>query len=76
MDHLLTSRLPIELAEVIARQVHEMYMKEVIHEITHCIVWIRMKNQMPSFLIGRYRSNYYHALIDYDNIVGTKVIVL
>ena len=75
MDYVLSTRLPPELADKIAREVHRSYMKDICNEINYCIVWIRLKNEMPSFLIGRIRSNYY-AILDYDNIVGTKIVLI
>ncbi len=75
MDYVLSKNLPPELVDDICKRVHKSYMEDICKEIKYCIVWIRLKNEMPSFLIGRITSNYY-AILDYDNIMGVKTIVI
>ena len=76
MEKMLSDRLPPELVDIICRDVHRRYMKDICNEIKYNIVWIRMKNEMPSFLIGRYNNNQYYALIDYDSIIGTTIVLI
>ena len=76
MDYVLSSKLPEELVDIICRDVHRRYMKDICNEIKYNIVWIRLKNEMPSFLIGTFRHNQYYALLDFDNIIGVTVLTL
>ena len=76
MDYVLSQRLPEELVDIICRDVHRRYMKDICNEINYNIVWIRLKNEMPSFLIGTFKYNRYYPLLDFDNIVGVTVITL
>jgi hypothetical protein len=76
MDYVLSSNLPPELVDDICRRVHESYMRDICNEIKYNIVWVRLKNEMPSFLIGTLKSNTYYPLLDFDNIVGVTVITL
>lgn len=76
MDYVLSQRLPEELVDIICRDVHRRYMKDICNEIKYNIVWIRLKNEMPSFLVGTFKFNRYYPLLDFDNIVGVTVITL
>jgi|TARA_R110002073_G_scaffold235804_2_gene397025 hypothetical protein len=76
MDYVLSQRLPAELVDIICRDVHRRYMKDICNQIKFNIVWIRLKNEMPSFLIGTFKNNQYYALLDYDNILGATYIML
>ena len=76
MDYVLSQRLPEELVDIICRDVHRRYMKDICNEIKYNIVWIRLKNEMPSFLVGTFKYNRYYPLLDFDNIVGVTVITL
>ena len=76
MDYVLSQRLPAELVDIICRDAHRRYMKDICNQIKFNIVWIRLKNEMPSFLIGTFKNNQYYALLDYDNILGATYIML
>ena len=76
MDYVLSRKLPEELVDIICRDVHRRYMKDICNEIKYNIVWIRLINEMPSFLIGTFRHNQYNALLDLDNIIGVTVLTL
>ena len=76
MDYVLSRRLPVELVDIICRDVHRRYMKDICNEIKYNIVWIRLRNEMPSFLIGTFKYNRYYPLLDFDNIVGVTYISL
>ena len=62
MDHLLRSNLPIELVEIIMKNVHNRYMKELCNEINFNVVWVRTKEGEYSFLVGKTQNNPYYLL--------------
>jgi hypothetical protein len=62
MDAVLRSNLPIELVEIIMRDVHNLYMKDLCDEITNNVVWVRTKEGEYSFLIGKTANNPFHVL--------------
>lgn len=76
MDFVLSQNLPPELVDDIAKRVHKLYMIDICKEINYNIVWVRLRNEMPSFLIGTFKTNMYYPLIDYDCIIGTAICVL
>ena len=62
MDFVLSRSLPSELADRIARQVHELNFESVLESIEHRLVRIRAEGEF-SWLISE-RQNYYHLLED------------
>ena len=68
MDFLLCNNLPIELVENITRRVHNAYMRDLIIEIELNVVWVRTRQNVYTFLIGKTQNNPYYPLrnlIDY-----------
>ena len=61
MDYALNRNLPIELVEIIMKDVHKQYMEDLIVEIANNIVWIKT-DQGNSFLIGKTQNNPYYVL--------------
>ena len=66
MDDLLRRNLPIELVEIIMRQVHKSYMNDLCIEIINNVVWVRTKANQYSFLIGKTQNNPYYVLRIYE----------
>ena len=62
MDYVLRSSLPIELVEIIMKDVHNRYMKDLCTEIKNNVVWIRTKDGQYSFLIGKTVNNPFYLL--------------
>lgn len=62
MDYILMNNLPLELVEDIMLRVHKAYMRDLITELTHNVVWIRTPEGEYSFLIGKTSNNPYYAL--------------
>jgi len=62
MDYVLRSALPLELVEIIMKDVHNRYMKDLCIEIECNVVWVRTKEGESSFLIGKTENNPYYVL--------------
>lgn len=62
MDAVLRANLPIELVEIIMKDVHNRYMKDLCVEITSNVVWVRTKEGEYSFLIGKTANNPFYVL--------------
>ena len=60
MDRLLSLRLHVELADRIARQVHEMRMAVVFEVLLHKIVWVRVDGEIT--WLACEGQNYYESL--------------
>lgn len=74
MDYVLSKNLPPELVDIICRDVHRRYMKDVCNEIQYNIVWILTKQYKRSFLIGSFKTNQYYALLHYDSMIKQSVM--
>lgn len=74
MDYILCNNLPIELAEIIMKDVHRRYMDDLIIELENNVVWIRTADNEYSFLIGKTSNNPYYVLRSYipANFKGGK----
>ena len=57
---ILDDRLPIELADLIYRDIHKSIMRDICIIIKHKIVFVLVKERM-SFLVCEHQ-NYYSAL--------------
>lgn len=57
---VLDDRLPVELADLIYRDIHRSIMREINIIINHKIVFVLVKERM-SFLVCEHQ-NYYSAL--------------
>ena len=60
--------LPPEIWDIIYRDLHKSYMKDLQKEIIHNVVWIRLNKKLGfqySFMVCR-GNNYYKAL-DWDS---------
>ena len=62
MDAMLHNNLPPELVEIIMKDVHNRYMKDLCVEIMNNVVWIRTKDLSYSFLIGKTSNNPFYLL--------------
>jgi hypothetical protein len=60
MISFLENHLPQELVEIIARQLHASYIKDICETINHKMVFI-LADQKLSFLVCE-SQNYYSAL--------------
>ena len=62
MDRILSSCFPIEIANIIARKVHEMNMRGPLAQIKYCIVKIRIDEDGYTFIASN-NHNYFIALL-------------
>ena len=68
MDAMLHNNLPPELVEIIMKDVHRRYMKDLCVEIINNVVWIkipcpwRTKEKSYSFYIGKTSNNPFYLL--------------
>jgi len=62
MDYVLRSALPLELVEIIMKDVHNRYMNDLCCEIESNVVWVRTKEGEFSFLVGKTQNNPYYVL--------------
>ena len=60
MDKVLCQNLPPELADRIARLVHELNFSKVLRALVHQVVWVRSGNSL-SFMVSN-STNYYLVL--------------
>ena len=74
MECVLSKNLPPELVDIICKDIHKMYMKDICDEIKFNIVWILTKQYKRSFLIGSFKTNTYYALLHYDSIIKQSVM--
>lgn len=63
MERVLSARLPPELVDRIARQVHELNFKRVLNALVHQVVWVRANNTL-SFMVSN--STNYYLVLDTD----------
>ena len=63
MDRVLSAWLPPELADKIARQVHELNFERVLSALVHQVVWVRSNNSL-SFMVSN--STNYYLVLDTD----------
>jgi len=64
MDFVLTSNLPIEIVDIIAKDIHQRYMYDLIPEIENNVTWVRTKRGEYSFLIGATANNPYFPIFN------------
>jgi len=62
MDEVLSHYLPVELGDLIARQVHQLNFHRTLMAIKYNLIWVRCAGEY-SFLI-HHRENYYQVLLD------------
>ena len=62
MDRILSSWFPIEIADRIAREVHERNMRGPLAQIKYCIVKIRTCEEGYTFITSN-NHNYFIALL-------------
>ena len=62
MNAVLTKFVPSELADKVARLVHEMHLRPCLHALKHQTVWV-LYNGHVSFLVCE-KQNYYRLLAE------------
>ena len=62
MDLVLSKNLPVELADIIAKMVHRMHLKEVHEQLIHGVVWIVNDGEYLFWVCNSY--NRYAILSD------------
>ena len=60
MNAVLLHFLPAELADKVARLVHQLHMQPILHAIQHQTIWV-LYNGQASFLVCE-KQNYYRLL--------------
>lgn len=63
MDKVLSARLPAELVDKIARQVHQLNFSRVLSALVHQVVWVRAEGR-ASFMVSN--STNYYLVLDHD----------
>jgi len=63
MNNVLENYLPPELCDIIAREVHRLYLVDLHKELLHNVIWVLAENKV-SFWVVRFDTNYYFSLLD------------
>lgn len=66
MDYILSQRLPSELVDVIANEVHKRVFKDCLDQIKYCVVKIYAPKDGGYCFITSNNSNYYVGLLEDD----------
>lgn len=64
--------LPPELWDMIYKELHRSYMKDICYYINHNLVWVRAYDKkkrefLYSFVIGEHRNNRFWALVEEES---------
>lgn len=66
MDYVLSQRLPPELVDVIAKEVHRKNFRDCLNSIKYCVVKIYTPKDGGYCFITSNNPNYYVALLEED----------
>ena len=66
MEYVLSQRLPSELVDVIAKEVHKRNFKDCLNQIKYCVVKIYAPKDGGYCFITSNNPNYYVSLLEED----------
>lgn len=76
MDYILSQRLPSELVDVVAKEVHKCNFKDCLNQIKYCVVKIYAPKDGGYCFITSNNPNYYVGLLEEDlnfEIINTEL---